>query len=75
MGGKGSGTNREAERLSKIAWILKLVKRKPVKKLACMGLIQLKWGTSRRTSLEYINVLLHAGKIKEVEGILQMKRK
>lgn len=72
MGGKGSGKNREEERLEKIDWILKLVDKKKIKKDALLGLIQMKFGCSRRTGLDYISVLLNCEKIKEVEGLLEI---
>lgn len=74
MGGNGSGANREAERLKKISWILALVSKKIVDKKTCLALVQMKWGTSRRTALEYLTVLIDSKAIEEVEGLLQVKK-
>ena len=71
MGGEGSGKNREAERLARINWILKLISKRIIKKDACLGLAQLKYGCSRRTTLEYIGVLVNTAKIKEDNGLLR----
>lgn len=75
MGGDGSGANREAERLRKINEIFELVSssRMPMKKKFVIGQHMYRYGTSRRTALEYVNVLLDAEKIEEVEGKLQIK--
>ncbi|MCK5563500.1 hypothetical protein KAI30_04940 [Candidatus Bathyarchaeota archaeon] len=74
MGGDGSGANREKERLDKINEILYMVRAEPVTKKYAIAQIMLKYGTSRRTTLEYINCLIDAEKIEEVEGLLQVKR-
>lgn len=71
MGAKGSGINREKERLAKINEILEMIQKKKQLKKKIIALVQLKFGTSRRTALEYVNVLIDAEKITEVEGILQ----
>ena len=74
MGGEGSGANREAERLAKINEIFEAIKRRPHLKSKAIAIHMLKYGTSRRTTLEYVNVLIDAEKIQEVEGLLQIKK-
>lgn len=75
MGGKGSGVNREQERLNKINEMLHIIlSGKQTNKNKVIATIQLRHGTSRRTALEYVNVLIDAGKIKEVDGRLQSSR-
>lgn len=73
MGGKGSGSTREQGRLDKINEILQMVEGKSQPRNVIAAKIMLKYGTSRRTAGEYVQVLIDAGKIEEVEGLLQIK--
>lgn len=72
MGGKGSGSDRENRRLQKINEILTLIKKEKQTKKFVIANIMIKYGTARRTAGEYVNVLINARKIKEVEGILRI---
>ena len=73
MGGDGSGANREAERLRKIEEIYCSVKAQPVTKKYAIGCVMVAHGTSHRTAAEYVNCLIDAEKIEEVDGLLQIK--
>lgn len=64
MGGNGSGINREKERLDKINEIWELTRQHPKwSKEKVMAVFQLKYGTSRRTVLDYLRILEKADKI------------
>ena len=64
MGGRNSGINRERERLEKINEIWSMVCAHPSwGREKVIAKFQLRYGTSRRTTLEYLKVLKFAGKI------------
>ncbi len=65
MGGRNSGKNRERERLDKINEIWQMVCDHPSwEREKVIAKFQLNYGTSRRTTLDYMKVLENAGKIK-----------
>ena len=64
MGGRDYGINRGRERLEKINEIWSMVCAHPSwGREKVIAKFQLRYGTSRRTTLEYLKVLKFAGKI------------
>jgi len=62
MGGKGTGITLARERLDRMNELWKIIIRvKDVQKAVAM--FQFRYGTSRRTTLDYVKVLKTAGKI------------
>ena len=65
-------TNQE-ERSFRITEILKAIPNLETEKEKFVAKQMIKWGFSRRTTLEYLNCLIAAGHVKEEEGFIWRK--
>ncbi len=65
------GINQEQARIHRVNELWEWVKKKPnYEKKELVGKFCYQYGTSRRTTLEYIKILIDAKKIKEKDGKL-----
>ena len=68
MGGRGSGISQEKERIFRVNEFWQLIidnEGKPKEQIVAM--FQFRFGTSRRTTLDYLKILMMNGKIREVD--------
>jgi hypothetical protein len=69
--GDGKGCSQAQERLNKINEIWEMVRDKPTgyPKKKLIAEFCLKYGTRRRTVLEYVGLLIDAEKMEEINGV------
>lgn len=65
MGGHGTGISQEKERLFRVNTLWEMWNNhQHWEKEKLIAKFQLKYGSSRRTTLDYVKILVNAGKIK-----------
>jgi len=68
MGGRGSGISQEKERIFRVNELWQLIIDNEGKlKEEIVAMFQFKHGASRRTTLDYLKILIMTGKIREVD--------